>query len=387
MERAHERAESWPGNRRRHGDLKLVPGRCDRGRSASQIVGHPGPIPRVRRRLRRSALVAVAMLAAMPGTAYAHAGGRIATDFEARLTGLRPPAAGVHAQVLGGDQRLQLTVTGSHVVVVLGLLGEPFLRFSPAGVDANAASPTAWNSGVVSRSAAVTASHGPAWRRVTGGHTFAWHENRLRPRPIVAGGATTPTRVAAWSVPLLVDGRRTRVTGWEWYAAGPSLVPWIAACAVLLAAAGAAVRYTGRAAQRALAAALVPIAVTAWLAGWIGILLFGTPSALVIALAAAYAAVTVLLVAAAVTATAGNGRMAAAGIVGALAAVFTAPEVEAFTRGFVFSALPASAARGVALVSFTGGIALAAVCVPAMADILSDDPLRRRLLTRLPDEG
>jgi hypothetical protein len=73
--------------------------------------------------------------------------------------------------------------------------------------------------------------------------------------------------------------------------------------------------------------------------------------------------------------------------VGGLAAVFTVPEVEAFTRGFVFSALPAVAARGVALVSFTGGIALAAVCVPAMIDILSDDPLRRRLLTRLPDEG
>lgn len=113
------------------------------------------------------------MLAAMPATAYAHAGGRIATDFEARLAGLQPPAAGVRAQVLGGDQRLQLTVTGSQVVVVVGLLGEPFLRFSPAGVEANAASPTAWNSGVVSTSAAVRSAHGPVWRRMAGGHTFA----------------------------------------------------------------------------------------------------------------------------------------------------------------------------------------------------------------------
>ncbi len=349
-------------------------------------MGQPGPFPRLTRRLRRSALVAAVMLAAMPATAYAHAGGRIATDFEARLGGLQPPAAGVRAQVLGGDQRLQLTVTGSQVVVVVGLLGEPFLRFSPAGVEANAASPTAWNSGVVSTSAAVRSAHGPVWRRVAGGHTFAWHENRLRPRPVVAGGGTTPERVAAWSIPLLVDGRATRVAGFEWYAAGPSLVPWIALCAVLLAAAGVAVHSAGRERHRRLAATLLPIAVAAWLAGWIGILLYGSPSALVITLAALYAGVTVLLVLAAVTATAGNGRLAAAGIVGALAAVFTVPEVEAFTRGFVFSALPAVAARGVALVSFTGGIALAAVCVPAMIDILSDDPLRRRLLTRLPDE-
>jgi hypothetical protein len=349
-------------------------------------VGHPGPIHRLTRRLRRSALVAVALVAAMPGTAYAHAGGRIASDFEARIAGLRPPAAGVRAQVLGGDQRLQLTVTGRHVVVVLGLLGEPFLRFSPAGVDANAASPTAWNSGVISTSAAARSAHGPAWRRVAGGPTFAWHENRLRPRPIVAGGGTTPRRVAVWSVPLLVDGRRTRVTGWEWYAAGPPLVPWIAAGAVLLAAAGAAVRYAGRPTQRALAAGLLPAAVGAWLAGWIGILLYGSPSGLVIALAITYAVVTVLLVAASVTATAGNGRMAAAGIVGALAAVFTVPELDAFTRGFVFSALPGTAARAVALVSFTGGIALTAICAPAMADILSDDPLRRRLLAPTPEE-
>jgi hypothetical protein len=348
-------------------------------------VGQPDPILLLTR-LRRSALVAVAMIVAVPGTASAHTGGRIATDFEARLAGLRPPVPGVRAQVLGGDLKLQLTVSGSHTVVVLGLLGEPFLRFSPAGVQANAASPTAWNDGVVSRSSAVAAARGPAWRRVAAGHTFAWHENRLRPRPIVAGG-TTPRRVAAWSVPLVVDGRRTSVTGYEWYAAKPSLLPWIALATLLLAVAAAAVRSTGRTAQRRLAAALLPIAVTAWLAGWIGILLFGHPSVLVIALAAAYAAVTVLLVLAAVTATAGNGRLAAAGIVGALAAVFTVPEVEAFTRGFVFSALPATAARGVALVSFTGGIALAAVCVPAMMDILSDDPLRRRLLAHEPGDG
>ena len=290
------------------------------------------------------------MVVAMPGTAYAHAGGRIATDFEARLAGVSPAAPSVRPQVLGGDLKLQLTVSGSHTVVVLGLLGEPFLRFTPAGVDANAASPTAWNSRVISAGDAVKSARAPAWRRVSGGHTYSWHENRLRPAPVVRDGGTTARRVASWSIPLLVDGRRSRVFGWEWHETAPSLVPWIAAAAAIIAAAAAAALYAGRAAQRALAAALLPISVAAWLAGWIGILLYGSPSALVIGLAAAYAVVTVLLVAAAVTATGGNARIATAGMVGALAAVFTVPEIEAFTRGFVFSALGGTGARVAALI-------------------------------------
>jgi hypothetical protein len=333
----------------------------------------------ITRLVRRSALVAVALALAAPGVASAHTGGPISSDFEARIGGLQPAAGGVEARALEGDLKLQLTVSGRHVVVVLGLLGEPFLRFSPAGVQANAASPTAWNSGVVKSSEAVAVSQSPAWRGVTGGHTFAWHENRLRPRPIVAAGAT-PRRVAAWTIPLVVDGRRVRLTGSEWYASGPSLRIWLAVVAVLIAAAAAAAWFGGRALHRVLAAGLVPVAVSAWLAGWIGILLFGRPSNLVIGVAGAYATATALVVLAAVTATRGNGRMAAAGIVGGLAAVFTVPEAEAFTRGFVLSALPATLARTAAVVSFAGGIALAAVCIPAMAEILSDDPLRRRLL-------
>jgi hypothetical protein len=57
-----------------------------------------------------------------------------------------------------------------------------------------------------------------------------------------------------------------------------------------------------------------------------------------------------------------------------------------FQRGFVFSALGGTGARAAALGSFAGGVALAALCVPAMGDILSDDPLRRRLLAHHPAE-
>jgi len=330
--------------------------------------------------------MALALAFVAPATAYAHTGGRIASDFEARIVGLRPRASGVRARVLGGDLKLELAVSGGHEVVVLGLEGEPFLRFGPAGVAANATSPTAWSTGVVGTSSAVTSASGPVWRRVSGGHTFAWHENRLRPQPSVTGGGATPRRVAPWSVALVVDGRRTRLEGWEWYASGPAARPWLAALLIPLGGAIAAARYGRRRLHRTLAAALLPVAVCAWLAGWIGILVNGGASTLVLAVAAAYAAVTILLVAAAVGAASGNARMAVAGIVGALAAVFTLPEVDAFTRGFVLSALPATAARAAAVVSFTAGLALVAASVPAMADILRDDPLRRRLLAGTPDD-
>jgi hypothetical protein len=335
----------------------------------------------------RSALLAVALAFVAPATAYAHTGGRIATDFEARVAGLRPPVSGVRARVIGGDLKLELTVASGHQAVVLGLLGEPFLRFSAAGVAANAASPTAWSTGVVSSSDAVKSAAGPVWRRVSSGHTYAWHENRLRPRPSIPDGSATPRRVAPWSIPLVVDGRRARLTGWEWFATGPSPWPWLAALLVPLAAVIAGARYGRRPLHRRLAAGLLPLAVGAWLVGWIGVLVDGRPSPLVLALAAAYAAVTILLVAAAVAAASGNARMAVAGIVGALAAVFTLPEIEAFTRGFVLSALPATVARAAAIVSFTAGLALVAACVPAMADILRDDPLRRRLLAGTGGDG
>src|SRR5436305_499068 len=130
---------------------------------------------------------------------------------------------------------------------------------APATTSAStAASSAAWSTGVLASSDAVKSAAGAVWRRASSGHTYAWHENRLRPRPSVSGGGATPRRVAPWSIPLLVDGRRTRLAGWEWYATGPSPWPWLAALLVPLAAAIAAVRYGGRRLPRRLAALPVP---------------------------------------------------------------------------------------------------------------------------------
>ncbi len=325
-----------------------------------------------------SALLIVAAWLMAPSTAWAHLGtGRISSDYQARVSGFTPGVSGVLAEVLGGDQRLQLTVSPPHVVIVLGVLGEPFLRFSPNGVDVNQASPTA-SSARVTTGSAGTPSSGTRWHRISGGHAFAWHENRLRPLTVGSRSPVASGPVATWSIPMLVDGSPAALRGTEWYATGPPVRAWLLLGAAVLLGAAAAMRLPEKGRRRVAMGLLVPL-LTCWVGGWGGILLAGDPSRLFVALLLVYAVSLVGLVVAAIAATGGTGRMVALATVGALAATFTIPELQVFTRGYVLSALPAGPARALAALSFTTGVALVIVCVPAMSESLRDDPLRRRL--------
>ena len=106
--------------------------------------------------MRACVLVAVAVILLAPATAGAHIrSGTLSTDFEARVSHFRPTAHGLAARVLDGDQRLELRVAPPRVVIVLGIEGEPFLRFSSTGVEANLASPTAATERVISPGEAV----------------------------------------------------------------------------------------------------------------------------------------------------------------------------------------------------------------------------------------
>jgi hypothetical protein len=329
--------------------------------------------------LRALVCVAVAVVAlGSPSTAWAHVGGRISTSYEARVTGFTGPANGVSAQVLGGDLELRLSVARPRVVIVLGVLGEPFLRFSPRGVEANRASPTASSAGVIRRDDATRTGH-TVWTVVSAGSGFTWHENRLRPLT-VRGSVPASRPVAGWRIPMIVDGRRVALTGAEWFRSAPSIVPWVAAGLLLLAAA-AAVAYArrDRVLQPAALAAMVSAA-AAWTAGWDGILLEGRPSTPAVVLAVVWPVVSAGLIAAVASVGGGNARMVSWAIVGALAATFSVPELPAFTGGFVLSALGATWARVAILASFAGGTAVVILCVPAIVALFNDDPLRRRLL-------
>ena len=321
----------------------------------------------------RSLAIAAAALMGMPAHAFAHVGsGSIGTDYEARVVAVRPAAPWLSARVLDGDQRLELSVPPPHTVVVRGDLGEPFLRFSPLGVEVNLASPTATAARVIPPSEATF--HGVRWRRLTPGHVFAWHESRLRPRPVIGNAGGGPRRVAGWSIPLVVDTHRATLAGSEWFAPAPSLWPWIvAALAGLAAAVMVALRAPERA-QRVTALALLPPVVGSLLAGWLGIFLAGRASTASMLFAALFTIVSALFAAIAIAACSGPARAGVIALVGGFAAAFAVPELPAFGHGFVLSALPTWQARLTIVVALIGGLAIGIVCTPAVRTLLDVSP-------------
>ena len=319
--------------------------------------------------------VAAALTAAPPASAHLKSGVP-STDFEARIAGFEPAAPAVRARALGGDQRLELRVAAPHVVVVLGLLGEPFLRFSPSGVDANLASPTATSMGVVARADAV-ASPEVRWRRVRAGSRYAWHEHRLRPLGVVSTHDAGGRAVAAFSIPLLVDGRRTALTGSEWHEGRPAAWPWLLAAVPLLAGAALVSRRSSNRTRLRLAYVLTALAVGGLLAAWFGTIFAGRVSALTVAFALLFCGATALLVLAAATSARGPTRLAVMALIGALGATFAVPEVAVFAHGFVLSALPDLAERLAVALAILGGLMTAVVCAPDVGASLGLASARR----------
>ncbi|HET8605889.1 MAG TPA: hypothetical protein VFL66_02560 [Gaiellaceae bacterium] len=66
-------------------------------------------------------------------------------------------SAAFSVRVLPSDRALALSVRPGHSVVVLGYLGEPFLRVDRRGVAVNAASPTAVLPGAAARACGAVA--------------------------------------------------------------------------------------------------------------------------------------------------------------------------------------------------------------------------------------
>jgi hypothetical protein len=121
----------------------------------------------------------------------------------------------VTVRVYKADQALGLAVHSGHRVVVLGYSGEPFIRIDAAGVAVNASSVTAAGVGLVRPTSARN------WQLHRGHRTVIWHDARVRVLP-----AGTARR--RWSVPLVVDGRRTQIGGEISRVPAPTPWPWLA---------------------------------------------------------------------------------------------------------------------------------------------------------------
>jgi len=127
---------------------------------------------------------------------------------------------------LANPQRLPLTV--------LGRDGEPFLRFSDAGVEVNERSRTYVEDRQARGIPVEPPQPEPSYRLVDpGGTTYSWLDTRLRypddlpPEPALR--AVTPTVLQQWAVPVRLAGGSAELTG---------AVSWVPAAAAADAAVG-----------------------------------------------------------------------------------------------------------------------------------------------------
>jgi hypothetical protein len=226
---------------------------------------------------RLAAALAGLLLAAgaSPSAAEAHGPiAPIATSYLARVSTVPP---GLDVKVIDGDLRIWLRAAPSETVVILDYRGAPYLRFSSAGVEVNQSSAMYYlnQTPVELVPSGLTRSTAPRWSQVSGGHEYGWHDGRVH---ALATVALSPgiTYVGRWTVPVLVNGHLSAVSGGLWHADDPPLV-WFWPIVVLLACVLAARRLHRSALDRSIARALAVAALIATAIGGAGRELHGRP--------------------------------------------------------------------------------------------------------------
>ncbi|HXY86545.1 MAG TPA: hypothetical protein VEH52_13795 [Gaiellaceae bacterium] len=312
---------------------------------------------------RARVIVLVFLLASLarPGAAFAHAGkGVVGVDGRAELTSV--PARGVEVKVIDRDQGLWARVSPSTRLVVLGIIGEPFLRFDETGVWLNGRSPTARVDGfkdLLQPAFSRTAS--PHWRRVARGRSYRWHDHRLH--ALAALGGNKSEVLGDWRVPVELDGRPTSIAGRFLYEPPPNLWLWllplglgIVACAVALA--------RGRGAVATTANIAAVITVPAVLIARAGRDLWGRPfvptfGLVSLALACALACAAFYLIARSTA----RGRAVITLVIGTVGIYEGLALRAALDHSFVLSALPSDLERAAVAVALGAGVPAAILSV------------------------
>ena len=312
-------------------------------------------------RLRGLVVLVAGIALAAPGTAGAHLRtSRAAVDYRATVSSLGPPLAGaVSAHVYRADLALGLRLLGRHRIVVLGYLGEPFLRLDAGGTWVNTASPTAAGT-------RLTASRGPSghplWRLRSRRPSVIWHDARVR-------GLPSGVRAGGWAVPLLVDGRRARLEGTITRVAAPAALPWIVLGGLFAALTGLLIAFRSKQLLRTAAAVLGAVAAAAALVSAIGFAVASTATSgswIEGANEAAFA----LVGAAVLVWGSRDAKALAGGVLGLLGVAAGLTKLPVLLHGIVLSALPGQLARLAVVVEIGAGAAAAILGVIVFFEML-----------------
>jgi hypothetical protein len=133
---------------------------------------------------------------------------------------VQPAVDGLKVSAAPNGSYLTITNLTGKTVMVLGYLGEPYVKITPHGVWQNMRAPTAYLNETVIRGMPrdVSATAAPTWRQISTASAYRYHDHRID-----WGGVGMPDVVkqnpgkahliAHWAVPMVVGGTPVTVTG------------------------------------------------------------------------------------------------------------------------------------------------------------------------------
>jgi hypothetical protein len=305
--------------------------------------------------------IALLVAGLLPATASAHVG-RVppaATDYRARITSI---PSGMVAKIVDADQAMWMRVRPSLTVVVTGLRGEPYLRFSSSGVAVNTRSATWYLNRVYPQAVprGLTPSTPPQWKQLTSRHWWTWHEGRLH-TPALSAHPSGAAYLGRWVVPIVVDGRGTAIHGGLWQSAPASLL-WFWPVLVLAACIPALLRLREARLEEQVSVGLAGLALVSATVARLGREFYGRPT--VSSWQLVLVGVTCLIaVALAVLYSRPDWRMIGGMLIGIFALYQGLALVSTLRDGWVLAVLPAWLERSATALSLSSGIALVLVSV------------------------
>lgn len=152
--------------------------------------------------------------------------------YRSEVTAVAPAIPGLEARIIGGQDKLELTWSGSEDLVVEGTEGEPMLRFRPTGIEVNERSPSAYASserfGRVDPPSGADPDAPPSWRPLASPGPFSWYEHRAQwmrsERPASVTDEASAVTIRDWSVPITVGGRDAAIEGTLSWTADPAAI-------------------------------------------------------------------------------------------------------------------------------------------------------------------
>lgn len=258
---------------------------------------------------------------------------------------------------MDGDQAIWMRAKPSMTVIVTGLRGEPYLRFSSAGVAVNTQSATWFLNRIYPRAVprGITLATAPQWKQLSSRHWWTWHEGRLH-TPALSAHPAGNVFLGRWVIPLVVDGRGTAIRGGLWQSAPASLL-WFWPLLLVVACIPALLKLREARLERQVGVVLAGLALVSSTVGRLGRELYGRPT--VSSWQLVLVGATCLVAAALAALYVRREWRPVAGILIGIAAAGQGLELVSTLRdGWVLAAVPAWLERTATGISLASGVAL-----------------------------